>query len=257
MKQTSLILTFILLTVKAFADCAGTGIYFWPSGETIKQNPIIVIDGYAESQNVIVGLNKKYPIYLKAGVKKIKLTVKEILIGEFYLTQAVLTADHTLEAGKDYELFIDNLPEFERPLRKWNSRTKEYEKLKWTVVEGSDNISPTWTEKPTETKKTLVYYGCGPATFVHFNFRVEEQSGFLIKTTVTNQKTKKVTSYYLEPNDSNLHVGHGMCSGAFKFKGGDEFEISFDIMDASGNLTSWTEQKMFFTKPNDQNSVDD
>lgn len=254
MKQTILILVLILLTMNTFADCAGSGIYFWPSGQTIKQNSIIVIDGYAESQKVIIGLNKKYPIYLKSGNKKIKLSVKEILVGEFYLTQAVLTINEKLEAGKDYELFIDNLPDHKRSLRKWNTETREYEKVKWKVIEGIDTDKATWKTEPTETKKTLVYYGCGPATFVHFSFKIEDKSEYLIKTIVTNKKTNKTTSYYLEPSDTILKVGHGMCSGAFIFKDGDNYEVSFEIMDASGNLTTWSGKSLFFTKPNEENS---
>ncbi|NLE05785.1 MAG: hypothetical protein GX638_13435 [Crenarchaeota archaeon] len=257
MKQKTLILIFTLLTVKAFADCIVTGIYFWPSGETIKQNSIIVIEGYAESQNIIFDLNKKYPIYLQSGGKKVNLTIKEILLGEYDLTQAILTVDEKLEVGKIYEIFIDSLPDYESSLRKWNTKTKKYETAKWTVIKGIDTIGPTWKKKPVETKKTLAYYGCGPATFVHFNFKIDDKSEFLIKTTVTSLKTKKKSTYYLEPEDSTIQIGHGMCSGAFLFKDGDEYEVSFDIMDASGNLTAWTEKKILFTKPNDENSMNE
>jgi len=257
MKQITLILTFIIWTVKAFADCDGVGIYFWPSGQTIKQNSIIVIDGYAESQNVIIGLNKKYPIYLKTGDKKVKLTVKEILVGEFYLTQAVLTVDETLEVGKNYEIFIDSLPEYERPLQKWNNKTRKYEHAIWTVIEGIDTIQPIWNVKPVETEKTLIHYGCGPEKYVHFKFKIDDESEFLIKATVTNRTTKKITSYYLETDGSSLLIGHGMCSGAFLFEEGNEYDILFNIMDASGNLTLWTDKKIIFTKPIDENNIDE
>ena len=254
MKQTTLILAFIILTVNTFADCAGSGIYFWPSGKTLKQNSIIVVDGYAESQKVITGLNKKYPIYLKSGDKKVKLTVKEILVGEFYLTQAVLTINKKLEVGKDYELFIDNLADYEKPFRRWNADKREYEKVKWKVIEGIDTDKAIWKITPKETKKTLVYYGCGPATFIFFSFKIEDKSDYLIKAIVNNKKNNKTTSYFLEPTDSTLKIGHGMCSGAFTFKEGDDYVVSFEIMDASGNLTAWTEDKIVFTKPTEENS---
>lgn len=253
MKQTILILTFILCTGESFADCMDNGISFWPSGQTIMQNSLIVIDGFATSQKVIMGLNEKYPIYLKSGDKKIELIVKEILVGEFRLTQAVLTFDETLQAGQDYELFIDNLPESERALRKWNVKKRVYEKVTWTAVAGVDTDKPIWKAGPVETKKTLIYFGCGPETFVHFKFTIADASEFLIRTTVTNPKTNKKTAYYLEPDGSTLKVGHGMCSGAFLLEEGDDFEVTFDIMDASGNLARWPGKEIYFTKPNDEN----
>lgn len=254
MKQAVILLTFIFFAINAKADCASEGLYVWPSGQTLTQNPIILLDGYAHSQNVIEGLNKKFPIYLKSGSKKINLTVKEILKGEFYLTQAVMTVDEKLEAGKEYELFIDSLAEYESPLRKWNVKTKKYEGVTWTVVGDIDSTVPLWKTKPTEIKKTLIHYGCGPAINVHFNFKIEEKSEFLIKANVTNKKTQKTTSYYLEPNDSTIEIGHEMCSGAFIFENGEDYEVSFDILDASGNLTTWTGEKIAFTRPTEENS---
>ncbi len=67
MKLLFIILTLLISTINALADCTGTGIYFWPLSQTIKQNSRIVIEGYSGSQHVIHGLNKKYPIYLKSG----------------------------------------------------------------------------------------------------------------------------------------------------------------------------------------------
>jgi hypothetical protein len=157
-----------------------------------------------------------------------------------------------LEPGKEYELVIDSLPAYESPMTRWDPITKTYQPIKWTVAQEADFISPNWNTRPIETKKSLVYYGCGPATFVHFSCKVQDQSPILVKTSVTNITTKKVTSYYLIPNDTTVWIGHGMCSGAFEFNQGDTYEISFDLMDACGNFTMWTEKKIQFTKPTNQ-----
>ncbi|WP_133159315.1 hypothetical protein [Solitalea longa] len=66
------LLTFIIglfCSFTAYADCAVSGLYAFPGGSTIKQNSIFVPNGYAESQNVILSLNKKHNIYLKGGNK--------------------------------------------------------------------------------------------------------------------------------------------------------------------------------------------
>jgi hypothetical protein len=65
------------------------------------------------------------------------------------------------------------------------------------------------------------------------------------------------TSYYVEPVKGNLNIGHGMCSGAFNFDEGDDYEIEFSIMDESGNMTAWTGDRIKFTKPTYKNSNND
>jgi hypothetical protein len=258
MRYVLFLALFTFLTTSVLADCAGSAISFWPSGQTLKQNPVIVINGYAESQTIINGLNKEYAIYLKSGKEKIKLNVKEILTGEFFVTQAVLTPEKNLTEGKDYQLFIDGLPEYEGSLRKWNEETQQHDLVKWTVVKGTDVIKPLWKERPKEFKKTMALYGCGTEKYVHFGFRVSDESTCLIRTTVKSIKTQKKTTYLLEPDDNVvILVGHGMCSGAFVFKDGDIYEVSFDVMDASGNLTVWDEKKIQFTSPNGKNLVND
>ena len=254
MKHLTLIVTFLLCTINALADCAGSGMYFWPIGRTIKQNSLIVLEGYAESQQIVNGLNGKFPVYLKSGDHKVKLKIKEIAVGEFDLTQAILVPEEKLVAGQDYRLFIDNLPESEEPLQKWNYETKEYEPVEWKVESGTDTEKPKWVSKPVEKEKILIYYGCGPETYVKFKYKVEDASEFLIKTYVTNTRTKKTTTYYLTPDKNMFSVGHGMCAGAFRFRGGEVFEVSFDLVDASGNITNWVDNKISFIKPTEENS---
>jgi hypothetical protein len=235
-------------SASAFADCAGTGLWIFPSGQTIKQNTIFVLDGYAESQNVILGLNKKHNIYLKNGNKKIKLIVTEICVGQFYLTQAVLKPETELEAGLEYTIYIDSLPEYES-FRKYNKTTQKYETVTYRVIAERDNEKPQLETKPKELKKTLVHYGCGPSIHVVFSNPAKDNSDIIVKTTVKDLKTGKETTYYIEPEGDKIKVGHGMCSGAFDFEdNSNNYEVEFSFMDASGNLTAWTGDIIKFTK---------
>lgn len=263
MKQTLLIISFILWTVKGFAYCLGYGISIWPSGATIKQNSVFIFNAYGRSQKVIYGLDKKYPIYLKSGDHKVRLTVQQIFRGEFGLTQALLKLEERLEVNKDYQLFIDNLAEkknrfgeVENELRKYDPITKKEVLVIWTVEEGLDSVAPIWRLKPIEAKKTFVRYGCGPESFVYFKFVVEDQSNYVIKATVSNSRTKRKTECFLAPSDSMIMVGHGMCSGPFLFKHGTNFEVTFDILDYSGNLTRWADEGILFTKPKDEENFE-
>lgn len=249
MKKILTIIIGLLCSVTVYADCAGTGLWIFPSGQTIRQNSIFVLDGYAESQNVILGLNKKHNIYLKSGNKKIKLQVIEICVGQFYLTQAVLKPETELEAGLDYTMYIDSLPEYES-FNKYNRTTHKYEPVKYKVVAEKDIEKPLLTTKPKELKKTLVHYGCGPSIHLVFSNPAKDNSDLIVKTTVKDLKTGKEATYYIEPDGDNINVGHGMCSGAFEFEDkSNNYEVEFSFMDASGNLTSWTGERIKFTKP--------
>lgn len=235
------------------AMCAWNGLSAFPSGKMISQNSIIVIEGYAASQEIVQELNKKYPVYLVSEKHKIKLTVKEILIGQFSLTQAVLIPETTLTIGLNYTLLIEELPEGES-LDRWNSELEKREPVVYTVGLELDNKKPIFETCPKEIKKSLIHLGCGPSIHVVFDCNVIDSSEYLVKATVKNLKTGKENSYYLEPNQGTLKIGHGMCSGAFIFDEGDDYEIEFSIMDASGNFTAWTGDRIKFTKPTDTNT---
>jgi hypothetical protein len=246
MKQIIYLIVFLIFSQNVLADCAGTGISFWPTGNEIKQNSIIMIDGYAESQHIINGLNKKHAIYLKSGKHRVQLNVLEIHKGQYWTTQAILKPSETLNSGQEYELFIDSLPEYETPLRKWNTATEKYEKVKWKVVNGKDIVEPSFISVPKESSKVLEYYGCGPENYVVFKHKVNDESEYLIKTEVTNLTTNTKSAYYLVSNNDEVYIGHGMCSGAFKLINGQEYEVVFEIIDASGNRSLTTTNKTTF-----------
>lgn len=257
MKMLLTIIIGLFCTATVYADCAETGIWIFPSGQTIKQNAIFVLDGYAESQKVIKGLNKKHNIYLRSGNKKIKLLVTEICVGQFYLTQAVLKPETELEAGLEYTMHIDNLPKYES-FNKYNKTIQKYEPVTYKVVHEKDNEKPLLISKPKELEKTLIHFGCGPSIHVIFSNPVKDNSEVIIKTTVKNQKTGKKTTYYIQPDGDKIKVGHGMCSGAFDFEEkSDNYEVEFSFMDASGNLTAWAGETLKFSKPTKETNYDD
>jgi len=146
-------------------------------------------------------------------------------------------------------LIIEILDELENQVFKYNYSTSQREKVKWTVVAGQDNSAPTWTSMPKFKNSTYQEYGCGPAVFANFTFSATDNSEYLIKTTVKNLSNGKETTYYLTGKENIIAVGHGMCSGAFNFDGGDKFEVEFGLFDASGNLTNWTGERIAFNRP--------
>jgi hypothetical protein len=248
MKQLLTLIIGLFWTSVLYADCAGLGLSVFPTGRTIKQNSIFIINGYAESQRVILGLNKKYHIYLKAGSQRIKLLATKTCVGQFYLTQAILKPETELKAGLEYTMVIENLPEYES-LNRYNNTTREHEPVKYKVVAEKDTEKPVVIFKPKEIRKTLVHYGCGPSIHVIFKHETKDSSEVIVKTTVKNLTTGKDVTYYIEQADNKIKVGHGMCSGAFDFDKGNNYEVEFSFVDASGNFTMWTGERIKFSKP--------
>ncbi len=250
-------ITVLFYSFSAYADCAGNALSIFPSGSTIKQNSIFVLEGYAHSQKVILGLNKEYPVYLKCRNQKINLIIIEINVGQFSLTQAVLKPETELEAGLEYSMYIDHLPEYEQ-FNKYNATTDKYEPVIYKVTADRDTDKPHLATNPIEIDKTLVYYGCGPSIHVVFSNPAKDNSDIIVQTTVKDLKTRKETTYYIQPDGDKIKVGHGMCSGAFDFDDDSQnFEVEFSFMDASGNLTPWTGERIQFTKPKVQTKYDE
>jgi hypothetical protein len=247
---------FLLLVIAVFsassvmADCAGEGLFVFPSGGEIRQNGVFLLEGYAESRNIVYGLNTKYPAYLKSGDKKIRLTVKETHMGQFWVAQALLVPETELEAGRDYTLCIDGLPEYEQ-LGNYEYTTGKYVPYSYRAIEGTDTEMPVVSAIPKETGKSYVAFGCGPAMYVHFDVPATDASPLLVKTTVKNRISGEETTYYLVTEDGKISIGHNMCAGAFVFAedAGNDYEATFAFMDVSGNLRPLEGPPVVFTRP--------
>lgn len=241
------ILTFFISTI-ASAKCADRGIYCPSKSSILNKNGLIILDFYASSQSLISNLNKKYPIYLESSNEKVPLNVIETLTGEMRLTQIVLKPVTELKTDEVYTLQIDNLPKYERKPERYNSSSNEWESLTFKISNTVDNDIPTVSNTPIEQKKTLVFYGCGPASWVYFSITGQDKSELFVRTIVKNKETGKVTTYILTIENGIAKVGHGMCSGAFQFDNGDNFEVAFQLFDQSGNKSNHSSQ-IAFTKP--------
>ncbi|MEO6347549.1 MAG: hypothetical protein ABIO60_06525 [Aquaticitalea sp.] len=242
-----LILTFFITTI-AFAKCTSRGIYCLTKSPTLNKNGLIVLEFYALSQLLISHLNEKYPIYLKSSNGKVQLNVIEILKGEMSLTQIVLKPASGLKPDQIYSLEIDNLPKGELKPKRYYGSSNKREELTFKISNLVDINLPVLTNTPTEQKKTLVYYGCGPATWVYFTVAGHDESELFVRANLKNKSTGKVTTFILTLEDGLTKIGHGMCSGPFHFDIGDNFEVTFQLFDQSGNKSDST-NSISFTKP--------
>jgi hypothetical protein len=245
-----IVLFFLSFSItSAKSECSSGAISCWPGYSSIKKNAVFIITFYGTSQNIVSQIDSKNHIYLKAGGEKLALLIKEIHKGEFGLTQVLLKPASELTEGSVYEIFIDSLPPYEI-LNRWNPQTKKNERPRWEVSNKRDIENPKWLKPPTYVSKNVTQFGCGPGKTVNFNFQAGDSSGLLIKTTVKSLQTLKETTFYLDKEEGNqIQVGHGMCSGAFHFDDGDKYEVSFQLMDQSGNLSTKNAKPFRFSRP--------
>lgn len=220
----------------------------WPRTNEISSNSLLIVEGYGRSQEVIRKLNKKHKIYLKSETAEISLEVVNIYEGQFRLTQAVLKPSSKLIPGTTYTLQIDSLDEYEK---------KDFyrDNFKWLVNDKLDNETPTWSGIPKYINKQKNKYGCGPASFVDFCVCYQDNSLVVIFTKLKEIKTGKISEYLVTPDSTSLRIGHGMCSGEFDFEDGEEYEIFFSLMDASGNRNDTLTKAIQFISPTYKDTV--
>jgi hypothetical protein len=228
--------------------CSSSGIHCVNQNLTINRNGIIILEFYSLSQGFITDLNNKYPVYLESLTDKIKLNIVETLKGDKNVTQVLFKPESELKLNEKYNLIIDSLPWQAGKLKRYNVESSKWELLTFTGSDYEDNESPTFTNNPKELNKKLVYYGCGPSTFVSFKIFGKDGSELFVRATLKNKKNGRTTTYILKLVGDVVKVGHGMCSGGFRFDDGEKFEVSFQLFDQSGNRSATT-KVITFTKP--------
>lgn len=244
-----LLMLAVFISGVASAMCGMNGIWSLSKKSTLNRNGLVILEFYAFSQELVPGLNKKYPVYLQSAKGKVTLVVMEVLRGEFNLTQVILKPASELSVNETWQLHIDSLPKYESgPHGKYNSTLKKWEALSFTVTDYIDYELPVLICPPVETKKTYTAFGCGPDRSVYFKLSGQDKSELFVRASVKNKTTGKTTDYLLRIENDIVIVGHGMCSGAFHFDNGDNYEVSFALFDQSGNKASLT-QPVAFTKP--------
>ena len=246
MKRIIIILLILNLgIIQTFAKCKSSNIKVFPKTGEISLNSIFIVEGYGTSQNVIQGLNSKYRIYLKSDNSVISLQIIKSYKGQYGITQAILKPIGKLVENKTYTLYIDSLDQYEKEDFYRND-------FKWTVNNNIDNDIPLWTLKPQYKSKQKIEYGCGPATFVDFCVCINDISPVLVFTRLKELKTGKISEYFVTPDSTSLRIGHEMCYGEFDFLDGEKYEVSFSLMDASGNKNDTLTSIIKFISPTDE-----
>lgn len=244
MKKIALLL-FLTFGIKtALAECAMSGMQFFPEQKEISLNPIFIIQGYAFSQKTINSF-KERKIYLESeNGDLIELNLQEILTGQMQLTQAVFCPTSELKSNTTYFLKYSDQTENEgREMEQYNRDKKEREKVYWKTT--NKRVLETLNANlDVEYEKTeVIHYGCGPSANAIFNVKNKSESEIWYKTEVVDLSTNKTNIFYIKEWNGKLNVGHGMCSGAFTYKNKGKYKVRFTPMNTDGKslkTTDWT-----------------
>lgn len=247
MKNTFLIIILLFAIQQASAECAMSGITYYPDQSTISQNPMFIVEGYSFSQKVIKSFENDRTAYLESeDGEKIDLVLREILIGQMGLTQAIFKPEKELKLNKKYFLKFTHLADKEnyKELTRYNRETKKHEPVAWKVSrKQTEELNENLELKFEQTD--VQYYGCGPAAYAVFQPHNSSELEIWYEAEVYDEKTKTSTIYIIKTWEGKLQVGHGMCSGGFTFNKDGNYKVRFTPMNIDGKKLATTEWKSF------------
>lgn len=238
-----LLMTLIFTSNFAFADCASSGIYVFPTENEIHENSMFTLEGYYFSQEVIRDLDSNYTAYLVSKNDKIPLKILDRYVGMMDLYKVRLKPAEYLEMNTEYSLKIydDDNKLVDVLTNRYNPKTKKNEDIKWTVTKKADKKVPVWGPSIKHKENSMTFFGCGPANYSIFEAEIIDASDVLVYTEIRNTKTEEINSYLIPFEEGGfISMGHGMCAGAFKFKSGVKYEARFKPVDACGNFGAGT-----------------
>jgi hypothetical protein len=226
----------ILLPRIVLAMCGSQSLTVWPSlDHPLPANGQVVLEGYGLFEEPVATIAKRSP-RLVAEKDEVPLRVVAVYRGEMNLTQAILQPERPLQPGQRYTLHLTH-PEGARspPLpTETQSKTGDVP-IAWTVTD-ADVKPPHWRKAPRKEGESKVRMGCGPSIHVHVSANVDEEGPQVhVLAEVRRADGGEPVRFRLSPSQKQLHIGHGMCSGAFQLKEGVRYTVRLVAVDMAGN----------------------
>jgi hypothetical protein len=246
MKKVLTLLFFTLVVNFSYADCAMSGMEFFPKKRNISLNSLFIIQGYSMSEETVESFREREIYLVSESGELVLLTLQEILKGQMSLTQAIFKPVRELKPNTKYFLSYSNETKREiAEMQQWNAESKQKEKVYWQTSEAksTDLISPGL--KIDYEKSEVFHYGCGPSSNAIFTVSNSNDIEVWYKTEVIEIATNKKTTFYLTEWENKLNVGHGMCAGAFIFKDVGKYKVRFTPINTDGESIKTTEWKLF------------
>ncbi len=231
MRLTILLILFLLHSVYGRSDCANSGIWVSSISKVTTTNSLFLIEGYAQSMDVIKKLNKDYPVYIESFNHKVRLEVIIYNKGDFNVSQAVLKPTEKLMKWVSYDIRIENL-EDQHPKSYWGDNEVDFLTGGFYISDASVGYTKSCQLTDLSYKESFVnFYGCGPSVKANFNMTFSDTNYKYVEVDLAHTKTGRHTKYLVNYDMKNKQVvvGHGMCSGAFDYTKNGKYKVRFRI----------------------------
>lgn len=244
-------LTFFLFWVNYIFACppalVGHSIFVLPDQGLITQNAIFMLQERFFEEAIISKLDTKWSAYLKSGNLEIPMQVLKINTDSDEYTQALLKPTQPLIEGETYTLQIKNLTHTdsdsaeETVIERFNNKN-----IYWTVHDKSDKEAPNWRKKPVFLGNEIHDYPRIDNKYVNFFLCLKDTDMFFVQAKLIEIETQEQIEFYTIPHQNYLRIGGFSNEHKFHFKKDKNYQISFSLMDASGNKNDTSTNPIFF-----------
>ena len=203
----------------------------FPSPGVIAGNSMFVIT-YDQWSDLDRTLEKGYPVYLYSDLQdtvNLKIETRYTIAWDF--RQVVLRPARALMVGHSYRMHIDSLDAY-------SSEQLNWPETKWSVSVASDTTAPRWLKQPQYLGNSVERLGCGPEKYAYFCYCAEDNFQHAVIVRRKSPGSIVIEECIETPSLGMLLIGHGMCGGPFKYIDSTYCEISFRLIDASGNVSA-------------------
>ncbi len=235
----------LISVVKTEAKCSSEQLTISPGRTELHENTCLLFEGYGTTQQFIETLSLDSDAFLTAeNGEKIKLNAIAYNPGQFRINQAILQPEQSLTPGIKYTLNFENLDQ---------AAHVPYELAPgeplptWTVKAATINQHVKLFTPPKLIRSQAELYGCGPTVSAEFEFITNSDTPVLVKTELMDLTDQTTHTYFLHTSAKDtLSIGHGMCSGAFRYNPKHHYQVRFSIMDSCNAQTNdWTDWIVF------------
>lgn len=248
----AVLLAFALILGKGgFADCAGPMTWAYPEGKILTQGQALMVEGYVVDHTVFMTHMRGGKVHLRTGDTSVPLRFVTGHKGQFHLSQAMFLPTSSLEEGRTYTLYIDDLPASIPQPRRWDRQLHDWLPITWTIVAVPAERTRSVAHDATVIRSTLVHYGCGPATHVYVSLGSRIPNGTWCEVRLADDEGKS-SSYILPMMDGLVAIGHGMCSGAFGLIPGERYTAAITLLRADGQALPESLRSVSFAGPTEE-----
>lgn len=232
----------IFLAIIIFNDihgrCSDTHL-IWPTTEKINCNTIFIfeesIGTYTKDlkEKIPVELLPKKGLLLKHGKDTIRLDIVSNISNKFGFSQIIVKPRRNLKPNTKYRFVTYNdkneLIYFDIIIgRKY-----------WETNNFTDNSNPILSKAPIFIEDKTCYN----ESFEHchdavFKFKAKDKSKCVIKLTIVNSSDGSSNEIICFPHKGLIYIGMNECYYGYEFRLGQEYEITFQLIDSSNNLST-------------------